>query len=141
MNLDHFYLQRREHYQRDELGQDLMPGEHLKLTVTTSGKAGGEILDVFGSLRVRAVEGRRLVIEISDDLNNVVIAALDAASGTDPRALDPHEPAVAFQQGWLAARRRRWAEHLHRALTRVDVWILISTIALVVLACLTLVWS
>lgn len=67
--------------------------------------------------------------------------ALDAASGTDPGALDPHEPAVTFQQGGLAARRRRWAECLHRGLTRVDVWILISTIALVVLACLTLAWS
>ena len=67
--------------------------------------------------------------------------ALDAASGTDPGALDPHEPAVTFQQGGLAARRRRWAEHLHRGLTRVDVWILISTIALVVLACLTLALS
>jgi hypothetical protein len=67
--------------------------------------------------------------------------ALDAASGTDPGTLDPHEPTVIFQQAGLAARRRRWAAHLQRALTRVDVWILIATLALVVLACLTLAWS
>jgi len=67
--------------------------------------------------------------------------ALDAANGTDPGALGPHEPAVIFQQGGLAACRRRWAAHLQRAVARVDVWILIATLALVVLACLTLAWS
>jgi len=45
------------------------------------------------------------------------------------------------QPGGLAARQRRWAAHLQRALTRVDVWILIATIALVVLTYLTLVKS
>src|SRR5713101_2582276 len=65
--------------------------------------------------------------------------ALDAARGTDPGTLDPCEPAVTPQPGGLAAGQRRWAAHLRRALTRVDVWILIATIALVVLAYLTLV--
>lgn len=37
------------------------------------------------------------------------------------------------------ASQRRRAAHLRRALTRVDVWILIATTALVVLAYLTLV--
>ena len=37
------------------------------------------------------------------------------------------------------AGQRRWPTHLRRALTRVDVWILIATTALVVLAYLTLV--
>jgi hypothetical protein len=40
-----------------------------------------------------------------------------------------------------AARQRRWSARLQRALTCVDVWILIATLALVVLACLGLVWS
>jgi hypothetical protein len=67
--------------------------------------------------------------------------ALNAAMGAGPGTLDPHEPAVTFQQGGLAIRQRRWIAHLQRTLTRVDTWILISTIALVVLACLSLAWS
>jgi hypothetical protein len=67
--------------------------------------------------------------------------ALDAAKVTDPGTPDPrkYEPAMTSQSGGLAARQRRWAAHLQQALTRVDVWILIATIALVVLAYLTLV--
>ena len=83
--------------------------------------------DLAGALRAASHSGLR--------------EALDAANGTDAEVLDPHEPAVTFQQGGLALRLRRWAEHLQWALTRVDVWILISTIALVVLACLTLACS
>ena len=46
-------------------------------------------------------------------------------------------PKSANQQ--RVAGQRRWPTHLRRALTRVDVWILIATTALVVLAYLTLV--
>ena len=46
-------------------------------------------------------------------------------------------PKPASQQ--RVAGQRRWPTHLRRALTRVDVWILIATTALVVLAYLTLV--
>ena len=72
---ERFRLQRRERYQRDQLDLDLMPGEHLDLTVSTSGKAGEQLLNGFGSLRVRAMEGRGLVIEIADELNGVTLAA------------------------------------------------------------------
>jgi len=72
---ERFGLQRREVYQRDVLGYDLMPGGHLDLTVMTNGKAGEEVLGGFGVLPVRAMERQGLVIEIEDELNGVVLAA------------------------------------------------------------------
>ena len=66
--------------------------------------------------------------------------ALDAARGTDTGTLDPGEPAAISPPGGPAARQRRPAR-LQRALARVDVWILIATLALVALGCLALAWS
>jgi hypothetical protein len=63
--------------------------------------------------------------------------ALDEANGTAPADTDsggaPSRPDIG------APGYRRWARHLGRALGRVDVWILIATIAGVVIAYLTLV--
>jgi hypothetical protein len=64
-----------------------------------------------------------------------------AAKGTDPGTHDPrgYEPATTPQlDGSSAARQRRRVVHLQRTLMRIDVWILIATIALVVLTYLTL---
>jgi hypothetical protein len=63
--------------------------------------------------------------------------ALDAARGT---AAEPAGPADGFS--WAAAgpvRQRQWPRRLGRVLTRMDVWILIATVAGVVIAYLTLV--
>jgi hypothetical protein len=94
---DAFRLQRRKHYQRDEHGwDDLMPGEHLDLSVMTEGKAGDETFSGFGSLRVRAMEGRGLVIEITDELSNVVIAAqVDQLAGRRTRPYNLAAPLLA----------------------------------------------
>jgi hypothetical protein len=63
--------------------------------------------------------------------------ALDAASGMVPA---PADPADNFSwPGTTAPRQRRWPRCLVRALGRVDVWILVATVAGVVIAYLTLV--
>jgi len=85
-------------------------------------------------IRERQLEG----IALASVSHHEPREALDAARGTDPGTLDPRQPAVTSEPGGLAARQRRWAAHLQRALTRADVWILIAAIALVILTYLTL---
>ena len=63
--------------------------------------------------------------------------ALDAARGTGPETIEDSPergPAVTSPLGKLAARQRRRIARLRRALSRVDVWILIATLAGVVIA-------
>jgi len=61
--------------------------------------------------------------------------ALHAVHGTAP---EPDGPADDFS--WpVPPRRRLWPRRLGRALRRVDVWILIATVAGVIIAYLTLV--
>jgi hypothetical protein len=56
--------------------------------------------------------------------------ALDTASGTLSETIDPLEYGPTMTTRWseLAARQRWWTARLWRALSRVDVWILIATI-------------
>jgi hypothetical protein len=63
--------------------------------------------------------------------------ALDAACGTAP---EPAAPAGEFAWPDAAlAGQRHWSWRLGRVLARVDVWILIATVAGVIIAYLTLV--
>jgi hypothetical protein len=97
MTAEGFEVRRRgrEHYQRDRLGLDLMPGEHLELTVPISGKAGDQVIDGFGSLRIRAMEGRGLIIEISEDLSGVTLAAqIDPTAGRRTRVHNLSAPMI-----------------------------------------------
>jgi hypothetical protein len=59
--------------------------------------------------------------------------ALDVAAGTPPAPPEPVEPAARHGR---AMRRQRLAAGLSRMFGRVDVWILVGTFALVVIALL-----
>lgn len=87
--------------------------------------------------RKRARPDIREALDAAHVTGSELREAFDLASGT---AREPTDPAGHLSwPGAAPSRQRRWLRSLVRTLARVDVWILIATVAGVVIAYLTLV--